>query len=125
MKIQNENRDIKSHKDLNVWQSSIELVTDIYLLTGTFPKEEIYGLSNQMRRAAVSIPSNIAEGAARNSKKEFIQFLHIALGSGAELETQLIIAGNLEFAQEIESFLKKLTTIKKMVNGLIYHLKGK
>lgn len=117
--------EIKNHKDLNVWQLSMELVTDIYRLTGTFPKEEIYGLTNQMRRAAVSVPSNIAEGAARNSKKEFIQFLHIALGSSAELETQLIIASNLEFVQEVEPFLKNLTTIKKMLNGLIYHLKNR
>jgi len=117
--------EIKNHKDLNVWQLSMELVTDIYRLTGSFPKEEIYGLTSQMRRAAVSVPSNIAEGAARKSKKEFIQFLHIALGSSAELETQLMISSNLEFAQEVEPFLENLTTIKKMLNGLIYHLQGK
>jgi four helix bundle protein len=116
--------EIRSHKDLNVWQLSMELVTDIYRLTETFPKEEMYGLSNQMRRAAVSVPSNIAEGAARNSKKEYIQFLHIALGSGAELETQLMIASNLEFVQDIEVFLEKMSAIKKMLNGLIYRLKN-
>lgn len=120
-----EKPEIRNHKDLNVWQLSMELVTDIYCLTSPFPKEEIYGLSNQMRRAAVSIPSNIAEGAARNSKKEFIQFLHISLGSSAELETQLMIANNLDFVSDIEEFLEKLTTIKKMLNGLIHHLKGK
>ncbi|APG26460.1 four helix bundle protein [Syntrophotalea acetylenivorans] len=114
---------MKNHKDLDVWQLSMGLVTDIYKLTGVFPKEEIYGLSNQMRRAAVSVPSNIAEGAARNSKKEFIQFLHISLGSLAEVETQLIISNNLEYALAIESFLEKVERVKRMLNGLIFHLK--
>jgi four helix bundle protein len=79
---------MKTHKDLEVWKNSIKLVTTIYTVTKSYPKEELFGLTNQMRRSAVSIPSNIAEGAARNSKKEFIQFLHIARGNLAELETQ-------------------------------------
>ncbi len=114
---------MKNHKDLDVWQLSMDLVTDIYKLTYEFPKEELYGLSNQMRRAAVSIPSNIAEGAARNSKKEFIQFLHISLGSLAEVETQLIISNNLGFASGLDAFLGKVDRVKKMLNGLIFHLK--
>jgi len=81
---------VKTHRDLDVWKNRIELVKKIYILTKDFPKEEIYTLTSQIRRSAISIPSNIAEGAARNSKKEFIQFLYIALGSAAELETQLI-----------------------------------
>jgi four helix bundle protein len=81
---------VKTHGDLDVWKNGIELVKKIYILTKDFPKEEIYTLTSQIRRLAISIPSNIAEGAARNSKKEFIQFLYIALGSAAELETQLI-----------------------------------
>jgi four helix bundle protein len=85
------------HKDLEVWKLSINFVTSIYKKTNSFPKEEIYGLTSQIRRAAVSIPSNIAEGAARRNKTEFRQFLYIALGSAAELETQLIISGNLNF----------------------------
>lgn len=83
------------YKDLAVWQKSINFTVEIYKLTQTFPKEELYGLTSQIRRAAVSIPSNIAEGNERNSHKEFNQFLHIALGSAAELDTQLLIAKEL------------------------------
>jgi four helix bundle protein len=114
---------IKNHKDLIAWQKGIELVTDIYQLTNSFPKEEFYGLTNQMRRAAVSIPSNIAEGAARNSRKEYVQFLHISLGSLAELETQLIISSNLKFSSEVETFIEKIKKIRRLVNGLIFKLK--
>ncbi|WP_341850012.1 four helix bundle protein [Kaistella rhinocerotis] len=78
-----------THKDLDVWKSSVELVTTVYLVTSEFPKEEIFGLTNQIRRASVSIPSNIAEGAARNSDREFIRFLYISLGSNQELDTQI------------------------------------
>lgn len=74
------NREIKNHKDLEVWKKSMDLVSNIYKITESFPNKEIYGLTNQIRRSAVSVPSNIAEGAARSSKKEFIQFLYIALG---------------------------------------------
>ena len=87
-----ENNTIRTHKDLDVWKESILLVKDIYEISSNFPKEEIYGLTLQIRRNATSIPSNIAEGAARNTKKEFLKFLYIALGSLSELETQLIIA---------------------------------
>jgi four helix bundle protein len=86
-----------THKDLIVWKKGIELVKLIYQATQSFPKEEIFGLTSQMRRCVVSIPSNIAEGCARNSDKELIQFLHIALGSAAELETQLVISKELSF----------------------------
>src|SRR3989344_5311138 len=85
-------KQIASYKELIVWQKSVELVEHIYHLTKKFPKEEVYGLVSQMRRASVSIPSNIAEGRLRRSKKDFIQFLQIAFGSGAELETQIIIS---------------------------------
>ena len=114
---------IKSHKDLRVWQESIDLVTEIYRLTESYPKEEVYGLTSQMRRAAVSIPSNIAEGAGRNSSKEFVQFLHIALGSIAELETQLIISQKLGFVEKIDFLLEKIYFLKKLSNGLIFKLK--
>jgi four helix bundle protein len=80
---------IKSHKDLKVWQESMTLVVTIYKATENFPKQEIYGLTSQIRRATVSILSNIAEGAGRKGKKEFIRFLYIALGSLSEVETQL------------------------------------
>jgi len=115
---------MKNHKDLDVWKLSMDLVTDIYKLTYGFPKEELYGLSNQIRRAAVSIPSNIAEGAARKSKKEFLQFLHISLGSLAETETQLIISKNLGYAAVTDLFFEKVYRIKRMLNGLIFHLKS-
>ena len=84
-----------THKDLDIWKLGVDLVGEIYRVTRQFPYEEIYGLTVQMRRSAVSIPSNISEGAARSSKKEFIQFLYISLGSLAELETQILIAEKL------------------------------
>ncbi len=106
------------HKRLDVWKLSVEFVSDIYALTATFPSEEKFGLSNQLRRAAVSVPSNIAEGAARGGNKEFIQFLYIALGSCAEVETQLYIAGNFSFG-DVDATLQKNDRIKRMLQGLI------
>src|SRR3954470_11986724 len=91
---------INSHKDLVVWQKSILLCKNIYELTERFPQREIYGISSQMRRAAVSIPSNIAEGRSRRTRKDFIHFLHISYRSAAELETQLVISKQLSFSEE-------------------------
>ena len=88
---------IKTHKDLDVWKEAMKLAKEVYTLTARFPKEEMYGLSSQIRRASVSIPSNIAEGAARGSSKDFSRFLYISLGSLAELETQLLLAVDLGF----------------------------
>lgn len=96
---------IKSHKELIVWQKSIELVKDVFILTDKFPKSEIYGIISQMRRAAVSVPSNIAEGYARGSRNELRQFYLVAYGSALELETQTIISKELKFAKE-EDFVK-------------------
>lgn len=112
---------MSSYKELIVWQKSIQLVTDIYKLTKTFPKEEIYGLASQMQRAVVSIPSNIAEGNDRNSSKEFSQFLRIARGSLAELETQIIISEKLEYTNEkqITPSLNNCYEIGRMINGLL------
>ena len=116
---------MKTHKDLDVWKESLELVTQLYELTKRFPKDEIYGLTSQIRRSAVSIPANIAEGAARNSKKEFIQFLHIGLGSLAELETELIIAKNLNYLNDNDdNIFIKLDIIGKMLTGLIKSLQS-
>lgn len=92
-------------KDLLVWQKSIDFVTEIYRATETFPNNEFYGLMSQIRRAAVSIPSNIAEGNSRRSKPDYLQFLRISRGSCAEVETQLIISKNLKFLNE-EDYLK-------------------
>jgi len=96
-------KEIRNHKDLEVWKKSMDLVSNIYKITESFPNKELYGLTNQIRRAAVSVPSNIAEGAARSSKKEFIQFLYIALGSLSELETQIIIANRLEYLNNLDT----------------------
>jgi four helix bundle protein len=117
---------MKTHKDLLAWKNSINLVTDIYKLTESFPKEELYGLTNQLRRCAVSVPSNIAEGAGRNSKKEYVQFLYISLGSLSELETQLIISQNLAFIKEekLDVLKGKLNEIRSQISGLIRYLKG-
>ena len=108
------------HHKLEVWRRSLNLVTKIYKKTVQFPADEKFGLVSQMRRAAVSIPSNIAEGAARNSKKEFINFLHIAQGSASELETQILISGNLDFVSQSQAdpLLKELEEISRMIIGL-------
>ncbi len=116
---------MKTHKNLQVWQKSISFVTSIYELTKNFPKEEIYCIVNQLRRAAISIPSNIAEGSARKNTKEFLQFLYVSLGSAAELETQLIISMNLDYINknDADSLQNKLEEIIKMLTGLIKALK--
>ena len=116
---------MKTHKDLEVWKSSIEMVTNVYQLTQVFPKEELYGLTNQMRRSAVSVPSNIAEGAGRNSSKEFLQFLYIATGSLSELETQLIIAYKLKYIndEQKQNMDILINTIFKMLSGLMQSIK--
>ena len=118
---------MKTHKDLEVWQKAIAFVTDVYNRTSDFPKEEMYGLVSQLKRSAVSIPSNIAEGAARHSNKEFIQFLYVALGSLMELDTQLIIAKNLNFLSDenLNDLQTKADEIGKMLNGLIKYRKSK
>ena len=109
-----------THKDLDVWKLGIELVRDIYILTKNFPKNEQFGMVAQMRRCAVSIPSNIAEGAARNSRKEYLQFLYISLGSMSELETQLILSKELNFIDDTEVIGKLETLRKKMLNFIKY-----
>ena len=116
---------MKTHVDLDVWKRAMDFVEMVYVLSGRFPKEEVYGLTSQVRRAAVSIPSNIAEGASRQSTKEFIQFLYISLGSLSEVETQLMLSYRLKYVPSIEEELKHATIIKKMLNGLITHQKGR
>jgi four helix bundle protein len=115
----------RSYRDLDVWKLSIELVKEIYQVTAKFPPAEIYGLTNQLRRAAISIPSNIAEGQGRNSFKEFKQFLAIALGSLAELETQLIISHEIGYLNREDSgkLSASLDTIRKMIKALANSLK--
>ena len=108
---------MKSHKDLDVWRMAVDLACEVYKKTGTFAKEEQYGMVCQMRRSATSIASNIAEGAARQSRKEFVQFLHIALGSTSELDTQLEIAIRARHADPAE--LQKLQELAARVNQML------
>ena len=110
-----------THKDLDVWKLSIGLVKDIYMLTETFPVTEKFALSSQMQRSAVSIPSNIAEGAARRYIKEYIQFLYISLGSLSELETQVIIALEIGYINDNKIYLQNIEMIrKKLLNFIKY-----
>ncbi len=111
----------RAHKKLEVWKEGVDLSTQIYKITDKFPKSEIYGLAAQMRRAAVSLPSNIAEGAARFSAKEFAQFLNIAGGSLSELDTQLEIAFNLRYISDIEKqeIETKIESLARKLAGLI------
>lgn len=116
---------IKSHKDLHAWQQSMDLVEMIYKLTSNFPDAEKFGLTSQLRRAAVSIPSNIAEGSGRNSQKELLHFLYIALGSLSEVETQIEIARRLEFFRDTEELNKKVKFIFILITRLISAIKTK
>ncbi len=116
---------MKSYTDLDVWKKSRTLVKDIYLLTKDFPKDEMYGLSSQMKRCAVSVPSNISEGHGRNHAKDTLQFFYISRGSLYELETQLFLSLDLEFIKK-ESFdinFETITHCKQMINGLIRYYK--
>jgi len=110
---------MRPHHDLRVWQDAMELVTRIYSVTGTFPAEERFGLTSQIRRASISVPSNIAEGAARGSRKEFIHFLTIARGSLSELDTQLRIARNLEYVADIAALIVDVERLQAAMGSLI------
>lgn len=118
---------VRSYRELIVWQKAMDLVTSIYDLTKRFPKDETYGLTNQMRRAAVSIPSNIAEGQGRDSTKEFLHHLSIAYGSLMEVETQILIAENLNYLNKDETkvILNNTSEIGRLINGLSRSLKIK
>ncbi len=113
-----------NYSDLTVWQKAMQFVTELYKVTAAFPKEEKYGLVDQMRRAAVSVPSNIAEGHSRKAKADFSKFLRIALGSLTELETQIIISKNLSYIDEslTNKLLDTSLEIKKMLQGLLKSL---
>ena len=112
---------IKNYQELNIWKRSVEIVIEIYNTSKNFPKEELYGLTSQIRRASVSIPSNIAEGFNRYHNKEFRQFLYVSLGSCAEVETQLFIAQRLNYVDQEKApkLIKELGEIGKMINNLI------
>ncbi|MDL2262993.1 four helix bundle protein [Bacteroidales bacterium OttesenSCG-928-I21] len=119
--MENKENIIKTHKDLKVWQKSIDFVTNIYNVTKFYPQSEVFSLTNQIRRCAISIPANIAEGSGRKGNKEFKQFLHISLGSATELETYLIISERLEYINKdtFEILNNSLTEIIRMLSGLI------
>jgi four helix bundle protein len=115
---------MKSYRELIVWKKSIDLVVEIYKLTELFPRKEQYGLTSQIRRSAVSIPSNIAEGFYRGHQREYVRFLRIAYASGGELETQLVLAEALHFLvhEKYQALENSLSEIMKMLNKLIYVL---
>ena len=117
--------ELKDYKELVVWQKSIELVKEVYILTKLLPKEEMYGLTSQMRRASVSIPSNIAEGYKRQGLGEYIQFLKIAEGSAAELETQTIIAKSLYTMIDFSKTERLLLEVQKMLFAMTSKLNTK
>ena len=116
---------MRSHKNLQVWQEAMGLVKEIYEMTRSFPESERFGLISQMRRSAVSVPSNISEGAGRNGNKEFLHFLYIARGSLCELETQVIIGQQLGFIAEPTSITEKIEKIFGLLAGLINSIKSK
>jgi len=114
-----------TYSDLEVWQAAMDLVTRVYEITRFFPKEEIYGLTSQLRRAAVSVPSNIAEGKGRSSDKELVQFLNHSRGSLFEIETQVAIARRLSYIAEepCETILRQTARVGQLLNGLIRALR--
>jgi four helix bundle protein len=117
---------ILSYRDLKVWQKSIDLVVECYRLSERFPKTETYGLASQLRRAAVSVPANVAEGHARTHTKEFLHHLSIAYGSLTELETHLVIASRLRYvdSDSLKAILNKSGEISRMLSGLMRSLRG-
>ncbi len=118
---------LKNFKDLKVWQKSYELSLKIYRLTKHFPSEEKYGLTSQIRRAAVSVTSNIAEGYGRKTKSEYIQFLYIAYGSNCELETQMLLSGDLGYikSEDIKQLQDEISEVERMLMALIKSLEDK
>lgn len=109
-----------NYRNLKVWKEAMEMVLSVYQISKEFPKEEVYGLTSQIRRSAISVPSNIAEGQGRQSKKEFSRFLNIALGSLAEMETQLLLAGNLEYVSgsRMDDALEIVQKVRMLAHGL-------
>ena len=116
-----------SYRDLPAWQKAVDLVEEVYLATRGWPREELYGLTNQVRRAAVSIPANIAEGQGRNSRAEFSQFLAVARGSLHEVETHLVIAHRLQYlpVPAYDALIRRTTEVARLISGLSKHLRGR
>ena len=118
---------VETYRDLDVWKQTKDLVTEIYRITKAFPKDEQFGLTNQLRRAAVSIPSNIAEGCGRNHFKDSIQFFFVSRGSLYEIETQIIIAFDLGYLTESEqtNIINKIKSCKRLLNGFINYFQNR
>jgi four helix bundle protein len=116
---------VRAHRKLEVWQEAVRFVVAVYQATQSFPKMEMYGLTSQIRRAATSIPANIAEGAARETTKDYLRFLTIARGSLSELETELIIAHQLGYVEDLQPLQCQLEEVSKRLNGLISYMKKK
>jgi four helix bundle protein len=116
---------VRSHRNLKVWQEAISLVEAVYRLTATFPKEEQYGLTSQMRRAATSVPANIAEGAARKGTRELLHFLSIATGSLSELDTHLEVALRLKFTRDTANLQEQIDRVTALTLGLAKSLRAK
>ena len=118
---------IPSYRDLKVWQTGMDLAEECYLVTRNFPKEELYGLISQIRRASASIPANVAEGHGRKTRKEYIQFLYIAQGSLKELETHLLLSKRVKLGEEkvIDSLLNRCESLGRLLSALIRALENK
>ena len=118
---------MRPHEKLDVWKQAIEMVVTIYECTNSFPNDERFGLTSQIRRAAVSVPANIAEGAGRHHDKEFLQFLGVAQGSASELETELLIAHRLGYVDEVKfrSVYEEVNSVARMIVGLSKHLRSR
>ena len=118
---------LRNYKDLQVWQKAYQLCLEVYRATGEFPKHELYGITTQLRRAAVSIPSNIAEGYGRKTTKEYIQFLYVAYGSICELETQIMLSGDLGYLPRhvLEKLQDGIGEVERMLKALINSLQKK
>ena len=114
-----------NHKDLDVWKRSMDLVEEIYKITSHFPSSEVYGLTSQLRRAAVSVPSNIAEGASRKGDKELLYFVNVAIGSIAEIETQMLIAVRLKYISNEEEIYNLIIEVRKLLIGFRNYLNNK
>ena len=114
----------RPHESLDAWKQAMRLVKEVYLITRTFPRDETYGLTSQMRRAAVSVPSNLAEGAARSTRKEFAQFISISMGSLSELETQTLIASELLYLPRQHAIFGHLERVAQLLYGLHRNVTG-
>lgn len=123
--VDNEDDEMKDHTELEVWVRSIDLAAQVYKITDTFPRSETFGLCTQMRRAAVSVASNIAEGAARRTTKDLMAFLHVSRGSLAELETQMVIAQRIGLLFDCSEVTSQARVVGKLLNGLLRALRQK